>query len=372
MLNCCRYFIVLVFLLSCSLVQAKVKSNIPSVLVEKSTLKLRGLNLNSKKNPFHANLAYSVDNEITKVDLPVTVSKDGTKATIGAPSLSGDLKMTLQISGGDIPATSPQNYTILILNEPSLAGLGTLDNGDLTIPEIPESVTSTLGIPGPTGPAGPQGEKGLTGLTGLTGAQGAQGVQGPQGPTGPQGPAPSSFDGANITGTVANANHATTADSATTATSANTATSLSNASKNLALAGSAGTLTLNIPSGGNTLSVPSTGTSLLTNTSMLPIASGGTVDMDSINTFSAANINFVVLTDSNTNFAGVADLNTITGGVLGQKLTIVFNGTVRLVDNNSGTANTMNIVSTTFFTADNTVELIYNGTYWVELGRSQN
>jgi hypothetical protein len=105
---------------------------------------------------------------------------------------------------------------------------------------------------------------------------------------------------------------------------------------------------------------------------MLPIASGGTIDMDSINTFSAAGVNFVVLTDTNTVNAGVADLNTITGGVTGQRLTIVFNGTVRLVDNNSGTANAMNIVSTTFFTADNTVELVYNGSYWLELGRSQN
>lgn len=348
-------FIILLIATQVNPAQAKVRSNIPSVAIEKSAIKFRGKNISSPSNPLHANLIYAVDGVATKLTLPVTINKNKTKATITAPSVSSDLKVTLQISGGDIDATSPESYTLLILNEPSLPGVDVLDNGNPAIPEIPESVGSSLGIPGPTGPAGPQGETGEEGPIGLTGATGATGPQGSTGAQGPVGPAPSSFPGANITGTVANATHAATADYATIAGSAASATS-------------SGSIT----SGGRTLTTPSTGLSLLTETSMLPIANGGTKDINGIGTFSVTGVNFISISDSNVTTTDYLD--TLTGAITGQRLTILFINDARITDTEGGAANTINIsdiYSNAFVTGD-TVELLFNGSSWFELARSKN
>ena len=325
---------------------AKVRSNVPSVAIEKSVIKFRGKNISSAKNPLHANLVYSVNGEVTKLTLPASVNKAGTKATFTTPSVSSDLKVTLQISGGDIDPTSPESYTLLILNEPNLAGVDVLDNGDPSIPEIPESVSSSLGIPGPAGPAGPQGEAGEAGPQGETGATGATGPRGAAGPQGPTGPAPSSFAGANIIGTVASATHSDTADSATTAGS--------------------------ITSNGRTLITPSTGLTLLTETSMLPIADGGTKDINGIGSFNVAGVNLISISDSNITTTDYLD--TLTGAVTGQRLTILFVNDARITDTEGGAANTINIsdVYSNSFSAGDTIELIFNGSSWFELARSSN
>jgi len=79
--------------------------------------------------------------------------------------------------------------------------------------------------------------------------------------------------------------------------------------------------------------------------------------------------NFVTLTgdgDSNT-------LATITGGVVGQLLTILFvDALVTITDTDAHTANTVDL-SDAFVSADDTVlELIFDGTSWYEVSRSVN
>ena len=84
----------------------------------------------------------------------------------------------------------------------------------------------------------------------------------------------------------------------------------------------------------------------------------------------AADSNLVSLTGD----AGGNSLTTITGGVAGQILVILFvDALVTIVDDNTHGANTIDIVgANTTFADDATLTLIFDGTSWYELTRSVN
>lgn len=63
----------------------------------------------------------------------------------------------------------------------------------------------------------------------------------------------------------------------------------------------------------------------------------------------------------------------ITGGSLGQKLTIVFASAVQVESNNANDTNTINLATaSTTFTANDVLELFFNGTNWLEISRTIN
>jgi hypothetical protein len=64
---------------------------------------------------------------------------------------------------------------------------------------------------------------------------------------------------------------------------------------------------------------------------------------------------------------------TITGGVTGQHLTLIFvDALVTITDDNTHAADTVDL-SAAFTSADDTVlQLVYNGTSWYEVSRSVN
>jgi len=154
-----------------------------------------------------------------------------------------------------------------------------------------------VGAQGPAGPAGAQGPAGPVGAQGPAGPAGAQGPAGPQGPQGPAGPL----------GPVAG---------------------LDNGNQKLNLAGAAGTTVLNFPVGGSNITLPSSGT-LATQTGMTPFSSGANAfDIDATNTIDVTGLNFIKITDSNPATPNV--LKFMTGGIEGQKVTMLMQSNVRI------------------------------------------
>jgi hypothetical protein len=137
-------------------------------------------------------------------------------------------------------------------------------------------------------------------ILGQTGPAGAQGPAGPAGATGPQGPA-------GPLGPVAG---------------------LDNGNQKLNLSGAAGTAVLSIPTGGSNITLPSSG-NLVVSTSQTPFSSGSnSFDIDVTNTIDVTGLNFIKITDSNPATPNV--LKFITGGVEGQKVTMLMQSNVRI------------------------------------------
>ncbi len=179
-----------------------------------------------------------------------------------------------------------------------------------------------------------------------------------------------------------NTNNATTANVAdlatlaTLATAATTAKSLLNGANGLALSGGR-SITLNTTAV-TSVTLPTTGT-LATTTGLTPSAIDLTaINTDGITTFSASGLNLVRVTEVNT--AGAAEnILTITGGVAGQRLIImtVEGGAttqVKFTDDNTATANTINLKGTADITTDkfDVLELIHDGTKWYEINYLDN
>lgn len=85
-------------------------------------------------------------------------------------------------------------------------------------------------------------------------------------------------------------------------------------------------------------------------------------------TFAVTN-NFVEVTGD----AGANTVATITGGVSGQILTLLFvDGLVTITDTAAATADTVNLSAAFTSSAIDTLTLIYNGVKWIEIARSVN
>jgi hypothetical protein len=182
-----KIFVGVLLIMSCGLAaQAVVRpSSVPDLLVEKTVITVLGSTLESDTNPFKATLV-TADGQ--SIPLSSMLKPSGKAVKISLPSLpvnsTGTFKVTLNISGGDVPDTTPQQFVRLLSAQPS----GFISNIDpelsADLPSIPSSASSGFsggvgpqGVPGPAGPSGPSG----------AGVQGPAGPIGPQGPTGPQG-----------------------------------------------------------------------------------------------------------------------------------------------------------------------------------------
>ncbi|NBV99409.1 MAG: hypothetical protein EBR67_07870 [Proteobacteria bacterium] len=108
------------FLLFVGLVsEAKLKiKSIPSLFVEKTEITVYGDNLESNQNPFKVILV-TADGQSLELDSQVKPS--GLAARISLPSLpvnaSKTYKITLNISGGDVPAGNPEQFVGLLSQE---------------------------------------------------------------------------------------------------------------------------------------------------------------------------------------------------------------------------------------------------------------
>ena len=71
--------------------------------------------------------------------------------------------------------------------------------------------------------------------------------------------------------------------------------------------------------------------------------------------------------------AGTNTIATITGGINGMNLTLTFvDALITLTDNNTSTANTINLSAAFTSTANDIVKLEFDGTSWREASRSVN
>jgi hypothetical protein len=100
---------------------------------------------------------------------------------------------------------------------------------------------------------------------------------------------------------------------------------------------------------------------------------GTDFDVNNKTSFDARGINFVKFIDSDTN---VNSITSIINGVAGQILIIKFLADVDLVDNDTSTANSIDLAQSgtpisSFYQRD-TLSLIFDGLHWSEITRSQN
>lgn len=94
--------------------------------------------------------------------------------------------------------------------------------------------------------------------------------------------------------------------------------------------------------------------------------------------------NRVQLTISGTSFTVASDymvlsagsavtIATIVGGREGQILTIEFaDGNITMTDDSTGAVNTLNLSATFMGSANDTLQILHNGTSWKEISRSAN
>jgi hypothetical protein len=358
-------------------------SKIPDVLYEGSLLTFHAQPnnfLSSSTNKFRASLITADNQEIL---LETFINSKNNKAQIRLPLLpanaSNMFRITLKTSGADISSDEAEATTRLLTRRPTNLNLNLYSDKPISPQinlnaalEIPSSANSGLfsnivvGPQGSTGATGPTGPQGIQGPIGLTGPTGPTGPQGPIGLTGPQGPAaPTTVTGANVIGAVQNAITATTAQS------------LLNGANALQLSGG-NSLILNTTSPTN-LNLPSTGT-LATSTGLTPISLNLTpINLNTLGANASVNVagvNFIKITDSSpaSTDNNADQLKRLTGGISGQRVTILFDTLVRVNNSTSFLTDEIDLAGTTnkTFNARDIIELIYDGSLWYEISRSEN
>jgi hypothetical protein len=329
------------------------------------------------QNEFRASLITADNQEIL---LETFVNSKNDKAQIRLPLLpvnaNNVFRITLKTSGADISSNEAEAITRLLTRQPTNISLNLYSekpiNPEINLNaalEIPNTANSGLfsnvvigpqGNIGPAGPTGPAGPQGPIGLTGPAGPQGPIGLTGPIGPAGP-----TTVTGANVIGPVQNAIAATVAQS------------LLNGANTLQLTGG-NSLVLNTPSAAN-ITLPSTGT-LATTTGLTPISLNSTpINLNALGNSASVNVtglNFIKITDSTpANTDSNADqLKRLTGGITGQRVTILFDTSVRVNNSTTFTLDELDLAGTTnkTFNTKDVLELIYDGSLWYEVSRSEN
>ena len=355
-------------------------SRVPDVLYEGSLLTFYAKPnnfLSSSENEFRASLITADNQEII---LETFVNSKNNKAQIRLPLLpvnaNNVFRITLKTSGADISSNEAEATTRLLTRQPTNLNLNLYSekpiNPEINLNaalEIPNTANSGLfsdvviGPQGSTGPAGPIGPIGPQGPIGLTGPAGPQGPIGLTGPAGPQGP--TTVTGANVIGPVQNAFAATVAQS------------LLNGSNSLQLTGG-NSLVLNTPSPTN-ITLPNTGT-LATTTGLTPISLSSTpINLNALGnsaSVSVTGLNFIRITDSTpANTDSNADqLKRLTGGIAGQRVIILFDTSVRVNNSTAFAVDELDLAGTTnkTFNTKDVLELIYDGSLWHEISRSEN
>lgn len=245
---------------------------------------------------------------------------------LGIGVSSPEAKLHLMGGTTTTPSLIIENGT---LTSTPINGAIEFDGSDLYLTK--GGVRSVIGAQGPTGPAGPAGP------------QGPQGIQGIQGPAGPSGTVTngSTIQDVTLNGTtIINGPVVITANgSIPHATSATTAESLDDGDQTLTLGGTNGSIQLNVPVGGSSnLDLPASGT-VATLQGLTPMGISSVIDIDGLTSIDVTGLNFIPVTDSN---AGtIENLTTMTGGVIGQRVTIQLLTNMQFMVNNLGTANTI-------------------------------
>jgi hypothetical protein len=355
-------------------------SRVPDVLYEGSLLTFYAKPnnfLSSSENEFRASLITADNQEII---LETFVNSKNNKAQIRLPLLPTEannvFRVTLKTSGADISLNEAEAITRLLTRQPTNLNLNLYSekpinpeinlNAALEIPSTTNSGLFSNVVIGPQGSAGATGPAGPAGPQGPIGPAGPVGLQGPIGPAGPTGPAgPSTVTGANVIGPVQNAIAATIAQS------------LLNGANSLQLAGGS-SLVLNTPSPTN-ITLPSTGT-LATTTGLTPISLNSTpINLNALGnsaSVSVTGLNFIRITDSTpANTDSNADqLRRLTGGIPGQRVTILFDTSVRVNNSTAFAIDELDLAGTTnkTFNTRDVLELIYDGSLWHEVSRSEN
>lgn len=128
---------------------------------------------------------------------------------------------------------------------------------------------------------------------------------------------------------------------------------------------------LTVSSGGVLTIAPTTSTT--TPTSVL--VTGKLATTATSVTIAAAAATFAITSNvvTVTGDAGANTVTTITGGVSGQILTLIFaDGLVTITDDAGGGANTINLSAAWVSSANDVMQLVFNGTSWREASRSVN
>ena len=180
-------------LFSTSVSATVAPAQIADVLTEETVLTLKSTTLTSKANPLKVSLV-TVDG--TVINLTPVVSKTGSSAQILLPSIPDSVdslvQVTLKISGGNVKATTPQEFARILAKKPAgFVGETIPGNVAATATSLPTGTVSGIIAVGPQGPKGDNGDTG------------ARGIDGSPGPQGPVGPVPANYPGANIIGDVA-------------------------------------------------------------------------------------------------------------------------------------------------------------------------
>lgn len=355
-------------------------SRVPDVLYEGSLLTFYAKPnnfLSSSENEFRASLITADNQEII---LETFVNSKNDKAQIRLPLLPTDanniFRVTLKTSGADISSNKAEAITRLLTRQATNLNLNLYSekpinpeinlNAALEIPSTTNSGLFSNVVIGPQGNAGATGPAGPAGPQGPIGPAGPVGLQGPIGLTGPIGPAgPSTVTGANVIGPVQNAIAATIAQS------------LLNGANSLQLTGG-NSLVLNTPSPTN-ITLPNTGT-LATTTGLTPISLNSTpINLNALGnsaSVSVTGLNFIRITDSTpANTDSNADqLKRLTGGIAGQRVIILFDTSVRVNNSTAFAVDELDLAGTTnkTFNTKDVLELIYDGSLWHEISRSEN
>jgi len=395
---------------------AVVRNKLPSSALEDSVITLRGSQMHSNKNPAKivAKTTGASDTTLTQLKSSANLIK------FRLPSVSADTKVVLNISGGNVSESKPQQFVVLILDKPSSFD----DSGNSNENSLPSGASSdihasTADSADTATTVTASSQSNITTLPNLASA-------------GSTGSTLTLKGTVSIPGTLS-----ATASSATTATTAGTVTAASQPNittlNGLVAAGTAGTNTTfagpviaSQGFNGNLVGATTINGATITASSQFVGTLNGTV-LGSTNGNTASRL---VLRDGNGDFAaqnitangsfigtlngqastalalvasspistldpdasGAVDLGangaglvimkdvggdglaTISNGRTAQRLTILFNGAVSVTDNEVQGANTIDIDETTgnSFIDDDVLELLFDGNSWYEVGRSAN
>jgi hypothetical protein len=347
-------------------VAARVNTAIPAALAEGTILNLKGASFNSDALALAASFK-TADGTTTTLDTTI-VSNSQLKVKI--PTVSADTKGVLRISGGNVTAAKPQEYPILILNEVTAAFVTPL-NGDNLV-AVPSTVTTSTQAATATTATTVTGanQASITGIGAVT-TVGASGVT-------------TTFPGSisvasGITGTLSTASHpsVTTLAGLTAAGTAGANTLFAGTVQ--ATQGFTGSITGNVTGNVAATTVTATtvtattfnGTALRAVAGVTDIATAKEINDSATVAISSATL--IKVTDADNN----DQLSLITGGRTGQYLTILFDDTITVVDDDVATAaNALDIVdvgnNNETFGAGDILTLIFDGTAWHEVSRSVN
>ena len=140
---------------------SRITADVSSVHVEGNTFRARGVKLSNKNNPAKA-WVENLDGT-NKTFLSVSVNKKKNAIRVDVPLVNTDTKMKFFSSGGDVPESNPQEYFLVVLDNPSLNVTTSTD-----LPTVTGGENSSVGgVVGPQGPIGPQGARGEQGIPGF-------------------------------------------------------------------------------------------------------------------------------------------------------------------------------------------------------------